>query len=140
MLLNGPSGAEEYVKPEELWKIINDGSVPIRDKAILAVLLYMGLDESTLATQFNYYAYPQLVKALGERFEDWDAQRGPVRINLVRPKTMTKFYNFLPRRGLELLKDWLNVRREVTGSVIGIRREADGEVSDPIFLSSKGLP
>ena len=140
MILNGPSGAEEYVKPEEIWKIINDGGVPVRDKAILAVLLYMGLDESTLTTQFNYYAYPQIVKALGEKFEDWGVERGPVRINLVRPKTMTKYYNFLPRRGLEFVRDWLNVRREATGSEVRIRREVEGEVSDPIFLSSKGFP
>jgi hypothetical protein len=82
------------VKPEEIWRIINDGSVPVRDKAILSVLLYMGLDESTLATQFNFYAYPQIAKALGERFDDWDVERGPVRINLVRPKMMTKYYTF----------------------------------------------
>jgi hypothetical protein len=32
------------------------------------------------------------------------------------------------------------VRREVTGSEIGVRRVTEGEVSDPIFLSSKGQP
>jgi hypothetical protein len=48
---------------------LNDGHLPVRDKSILAVLLYRGMDESTLTTQFNY-AYPQLVKALGERYDD----------------------------------------------------------------------
>ena len=46
------------MKPEEWWRMINDGHVPARDKAIMAALLYMGMDESTLATQFNVYAYP----------------------------------------------------------------------------------
>jgi len=140
MLLNAPGGGEDYVKPEEIWRIINDGRVPVRDKAILAVLLYMGMDESTLATQFNLYAFPQLTKALGERSEDWDVERGPVRINLLRPKTMTKYYNFLPPRGLQLLKDWLNVRRMETGTEIGVRRGDEGELSDPIFISSQGFP
>jgi hypothetical protein len=119
---------------------VNDGHVPARDKAILTVLLYMGMDESTLTTQFNFYAYPQLVRALGERHEDWDVERGPVRINLTRPKTMTKYYNFLPPKGLQFLKEWLNVRRQMTGSDIAIRREGGSEVSDPMFLSSKGRP
>ncbi|MBI3859777.1 MAG: tyrosine-type recombinase/integrase [Thaumarchaeota archaeon] len=140
MLLNTPSGSEDYVKPEEIWRIINDGRVPVRDKAIISVLLYMGLDESTLATQFNYYAYPQLVKALGESFADWEVSRAPIRINLIRPKTSTKYYNFLPQKGLQFLKDWLNVRKQIMGSDIKIRREAGGDVSDPIFISSKRRP
>ena len=65
MLLDTPSSGEMYVRPEEIWRIINDGHVPVRDKAIMAVLLYMGMDESTLTSQFNVYAYPQLVKELG---------------------------------------------------------------------------
>ncbi|MGD0319753.1 MAG: tyrosine-type recombinase/integrase [Nitrososphaerales archaeon] len=140
MLLDTPGTGEQYVKPEEIWRIVNDGHVPARDKAILAVLLYMGMDESTLTTQFNFYAYPQLAKALGDRHEEWDVERGPVRINLTRPKTETKYYNFLPPRGLQFLKEWLNVRQQITGSEVAIRREAGAEVSDPVFLSSKGQP
>lgn len=45
---------------------------------------------------------------------------------MVRPKTMTKYCNFPSRRGLEFVRDWLNVRREVAGPVIGISREAEG--------------
>ncbi len=140
MLLDTPGSGQQYVKPEEIWRIVNDGHVPVRDKAILTVLLYMGMDESTLTTQFNFYAYPQFVRALGERCEDWDVERGPVRINLTRPKTMTKYYNFLPPRGLQFLKEWLNVRQQITGSDIAIRREGGVEVSDPIFVSSRGQP
>ena len=136
MLLDTPSSGEMYVRPEEIWRIINDGHVPVRDKAIMAVLLYMGMDESTLTTQFNVYAYPQLVKELGGRPEEWDVERGPVRINLTRPKTMTRYYNFLPPKGLQYLKDWLNVRREIMGAEVAMR----GDVSDPIFVSSKRRP
>jgi len=141
MLLDTPGSVQQYVKPEEIWRIVNDGHVPVRDKSILTVLLYMGMDESTLTTQFNYYAYPQLVKALGERYDEWDVEaRGPVRINLTRPKTVTKYYNFLPPRGLLFLKSWLNLRRQLTGKEIAIRMEGGIEASDPIFLSSKLQP
>jgi hypothetical protein len=140
MLLDTPGSAQEYVKPDEIWRIVNDGHVPVRDKAILTLLLYMGMDESTLTTQFNFYAYPQLVKVLGERYDEWDVERGPVRINLTRPKTMTKYYNFLPPKGLLFLRDWLNIRRQITGREIAIRREGGAEASDAIFLTSKGQP
>jgi len=136
MLLDTPASGEMYVRPEEWWRIINDGHVPVRDKAIMAVLLYMGMDESTLATQFNVYAYAQLVKELGGDPDGWDVDRGPVRINLTRPKTMTRYYNFLPPKGIQYLKDWLNVRREMMGADVAIR----GEVSDPIFVSSMKQP
>jgi len=38
-------------------------------------------------------------KELGGRPENWDVERGPVRINLTKPKTTTKYYNFLPPKG-----------------------------------------
>jgi integrase len=136
MLTRSPHASEEYVKPEEIWRIISDGRVPVRDKAIIATLLFMGLDESTFVEQFNYYAYPQLVNALGEKPSNWDLNKAPIRINLVRSKNGYKYYNFLPRKCLELLKDWLNIRKSLAGSDIKIHSENGIESSDPIFVSA----
>ncbi|MDG6920952.1 MAG: hypothetical protein JRN59_05425 [Nitrososphaerota archaeon] len=137
MLIMAPSSAEEYIRPAEVWRMVGDGRVPVRDKAMMAVVLTMGLDESTFATQFNYYAYPQIVKMLGADRDAWDVKRAPVQVILLRPKTQNRFYGFLPAKALVLLRDWLNVRRDIMGSEVAIRNEGGVEVSDPLFVTSK---
>ncbi len=42
MLKTNPSSIEEYIKPAEIWRMINDRRVPIRDKAIISIVLCMG--------------------------------------------------------------------------------------------------
>ena len=42
MLLDTTGSVQQYVKPEEIWRIVNDGYVQVRDKSILTVLLYRG--------------------------------------------------------------------------------------------------
>ena len=140
MLIMAPSSTEEYIRPAEVWRMVADGRVPVRDKAMIAIVLTMGLDESTFVHQFNYYAYPQIVKALGSDWNAWDAKRAPVQVSLVRPKTQNRFYSFLPARALVLLRDWLNVRKETTGSEVALRNEGGVEVSDPLFVTTKGRP
>jgi integrase len=140
MLIMAPSSAEEYIRPAEVWRMVGDGRVPVRDKAIIAVVLAMGLDESTFVRQFNYHAYPQIVKALGPDRNAWDVKRAPVLVSLVRPKTQNRFYSFLPAKALVLLRDWLNVRRDIMGSEVTIRDEGGVEVSDPLFVTAKRRP
>lgn len=103
MLIMAPSSTEEYIRPTEVWRIVSDGRIPVREKAMIAIVLCLGLDESTFVHQFNYYAYPQIVKALGRDQNDWDTKRAPVQVSLVRPKTQGRFYNFLPAKALVLL-------------------------------------
>jgi len=38
---------QSFVKPDEIWRIIDDGHVPVRDKAIIATLLTLRADEIT---------------------------------------------------------------------------------------------
>jgi hypothetical protein len=140
MLVNLPSGANEYVRPGEIWKIVNDGHVAARAKAIIACLLCLGTDESTFAEHFNYFGYPQIVKALGRFPEEWDLKKAPVQINLIRSKTQYSHYSFLPAKALELLRDWLNVRRRTTGRDIQIFVQDNAERSDPIFVFTTGNP
>ncbi|MGH2640033.1 MAG: hypothetical protein ACRDF4_12255 [Rhabdochlamydiaceae bacterium] len=102
MLVNLPSGASEYVRPGEIWKIVNDGHVQVRDKALIACMLCLGTDESTFAEHFNYYGYPQLVKALGHYSQEWDLKKAPIQINLIRSKTQYSHYSFVPAKALEL--------------------------------------
>jgi site-specific recombinase XerD len=139
MLITTPSSTEEYIKPAEIWRIVSDGSVPTRDKAMIAIVLCLGLDESTFVHQFNYYAYPQLAKQLGRDQNSWDLSKAP-QISLVRMKTQTRFYNFLPKKALVLLRDWLNVRRDITGSEIQVRSENGVEISEPLFITSQRTP
>src|SRR5207245_4878011 len=47
MLLDTPSSGEMYVRPEEIWRIKNDGHAPVRDKTIMAILLTMGPTHTT---------------------------------------------------------------------------------------------
>ncbi len=140
MLLMNPDSSQEYIKPAEIWRVINDGKIPARDKAVLATVLSLGLDESTFVHQFNYRAYPQIVSQLGPDHNAWDMGKAPIRINLVRPKTQTKFYNFLPKKTLTLIHDWLNVREQIAGSPIKVRESEGTTVSDPIFISTHMNP
>ncbi len=90
--------------------------------------------------QFNLYGYPQIARALGKDPKEWEPGRAPIRINLVRLKTRTNFYSFLPKKCLELLKDWLTLRQDFTGAEIKIRNEDGTELSDPIFVTSYKKP
>ena len=140
MLIMNPDSSQEYIKPSEIWRVINDGKVAVRDKAVLATVLSMGLDESTFVHQFNYYAYPQIVQQLGGKPESWDMTRAPVQVNLVRLKTQTRFYNFLPKKTLILIRDWLNIRQQITGSEIKVRTSDGMAISDPLFVSTQRTP
>jgi hypothetical protein len=72
----------------------------------LLVMLQSGMDASTLAEVFNFYAYPQLVSFFGsEDFNSWDTFKCPVRIDLRRPKSDYRYYSFLDVDAIEAVKD-----------------------------------
>lgn len=87
-----------------------------REKAIFLVMLQGGIDRSTLAEYFNFYAWPQITKQLGsEDPENWDLSRLPIRINLTRVKTRVEHYTFISVDAVKALQQWLNVRKTLMG-------------------------
>lgn len=58
----------------------------------MSTLLTLGADESTVSDSFNYYGYPQVVRALGKDYANWDLSRAPIRMNLRRSKTQYNYY------------------------------------------------
>jgi hypothetical protein len=106
----------EYAK-----QVVSCKECSVRDRAIVVLNVQTGMDDSTLANVFNYVAYPQLVKHFGtEDWQSWSAERCPLRVDLVRPKSDYRYYTFLAEDRLECLKKWLNVRYSQTGKRIRI--------------------
>ncbi|HZW55159.1 MAG TPA: hypothetical protein VFF30_02630 [Nitrososphaerales archaeon] len=143
------------MSPEEAFDMLDAMKKAIastkspRDRAIMIIKLQGFMDSSTLCKVWNQVAYYQLAQHFGtENSAKWDPDKAPVQINLIRPKTSTsksamKFYNFIHRDGIVALKDWLAVRRNMTGRNIEIhtgRNEKNIPLSDPIFITSKGTP
>jgi len=110
---------QSFVKPDEVSRIIDGGHVPIRDKVIIATLLTLGADESTISESFNYFGYTQIVKALGRDYVNWDLSRAQIRLDLRRSKTKYN-YSFLPRNPPELIRSWLNLRKVLVGQDVRI--------------------
>jgi len=117
--------------------------VRVRDRSIILSMLQGGMDASTLAKSFNFLAYPQFVRHFrSEDWTQWDEGAVPVKVDLVRPKTDYQFFTFVDRDAVVALKEWLNVRRSLHGS-IRIKRQASPHVlatSDPIYVSDFGTP
>jgi len=117
--------------------------VRVRDRSIILSMLQGGMDASTLAKSFNFLAYPQLARHFkSEDWTQWDDGAVPVKVDLVRPKTDYQFFTFMDRDAVAALKEWLNVRKSLHGS-IRIRRQASPQVlatSDPIYLTDFGNP
>ena len=120
--------------------MINDGQTPMRDKAIMAIMCAMGLDESTFCEHFNYYGWPQIVKQLGPDPAAWDLSKCPIRIDFVRSKTQYAYYNFLPAKAVKLLRLWPPIRRSMTFSEIKIATKNGQQISDPLFLTTNRNP
>lgn len=87
-----------------------------REKAMFLVMLQGGIDRSTLAEYFNFYAWSQITKQLGsEDPENWDLSRLPIHVNLTRVKTRVEYYTFLSVDAVKALQQWLNVRKTLMG-------------------------
>jgi site-specific recombinase XerD len=116
----------------EEFKLLIDQAKP-REKAMFMCALQCALDRSTLCDVFNYEAYPQICRQLGsEDHTLWDVSRAPVKIDLVRPKTRTKYYNFLSVDALGALQQWLTLRETWTGEKM--------RMGEPLFISIRRTP
>lgn len=122
-------------------KVVNYTGISVRDRSIIMTNIQTGMDASTLAKVFNRVAFPQLVKHFqNENWQDWDATKTPVRIDLMRPKTDYFYYTFIDHDAVLCLKDWLNVRLSNFGR-IKIYQPLNPKqlpTSDPIYLADYG--
>jgi len=120
-------------------RVLSAGHLTVRDRAIVLVMLQSGMDASTVTEVFNYVGFPQLVTHFGtEEFLQWNTERCPVKVDLVRPKSDRRFYTFVDVDAVEALKDWLRVRYKY--SPIKIEPANPGELprSGQIFIDQYG--
>lgn len=131
-------GKESYMILEDVRKAVSHAKCNVRDRAIVITMVQSGMDDSTLAKIFNSVGYPQLSSHFGSTdWHQWDVEKCPVKIDLVRPKTGYRYYTFIDRDATSSLKDWLSVRYTETGSEIRVyeaKRQDELPKSDPIFI------
>lgn len=123
----------EYVKA-----VLEMGKLGVRDRAIILTMLQSGMDASTLAESFNFYAYPQIAEQLGPDPAKWDLSRCPVRIVLVRPKREYRYYTFLDIDAVEAIRDYFLRKRGIPKVLPALPGEMPR--SEPIFLNKHGEP
>jgi hypothetical protein len=115
----------------------------VRDRSVILSALQGGMDASTLAEVFNYYAFPQLAKHFGtEDWHEWDTSLCPARVDLIRPKSDYQFYTFQDVDAIEALKEWLNDRTAGFGpiKIYAPDDPSDLPTSDPIYVDRDGSP
>ena len=94
--LNGRKRDEFEVTDEpeldlvEFYTMMTTCNMDPMTRAVMLVLFQAGLDRSTLADRFNFYAYPQIAKFCGTAdYREWRLDRCPIPIQLRRVKTET---------------------------------------------------
>ena len=108
---------EQEISLSEFLEFLTVGKPSIMEKALFLCKFHRGLDVSTLVDGFNYEAWPQIVKWFGsEDHNNWDYDKCPVPIVLVRIKTEYKHTGFLERDAIDMLCKYLDYRKEKTGS------------------------
>jgi hypothetical protein len=131
--------AEEFLNMTR--KALNYAGV--RDRSVILSMLQGGMDASTLAEIFNYVAFPQLTKHFGtDDWREWDTNRCPARVDLVRPKSEYQFYTYSDVDAIEALKEWMNVRTTEFGltKIYQPDDPSDLPTSDPIYVDGDGSP
>ncbi len=121
--------SEQTLSLEDFMKILTVGRPSLLQKAVFLCKFHRGLDSSTLADRFNFEAWPQLVQYFGtEKYLNWDLQKCPVPIKLVRIKTSFQHVGFLDRDAIAAIQDYLEYRKRKTGK--------DMQEGEAIFLNT----
>lgn len=116
----------------ELYKMLTISKIDPMVRAVMLVKFQAGLDSSTLADRFNFYAYPQIAKFCGTlNHREWSLDKCPVPIKMVRVKTGVAFTTFIDRDALSAVKDYLAWREEKHGP---------HDPDDPLFVTTKDVP
>ncbi len=123
--------APELTRPE-LFKMLTVGKTDHLTRAVMLVKFQAGLDRSTLADRFNFYAYSQISKFCGtDNHREWSPDKCPIPIKIMRVKTDYVFTTFIDRDALSAIKDYLAWREEKHGP-----HDPDG----PIFFTTRNAP
>ena len=116
----------------EFYKMMTAGNMDPMTRAVMLVLFQAGLDRSTLADRFNFYAHSQIAKFCGTAdHRGWRLDRCPIPIQLRRVKTGVKFTTFIERDALDAIKKYLAWKEEHHGP------------HDPkcaMFITARGKP
>ena len=116
-------GIEEWenrdLKMSEFARMMSNGGMSIRDKALFLTKFHRGLDTSTLADRFNYTAFDQIAAHMGsDNPASWDLDKCPVPIVLTRVKTNFKHLGFLERDAVAANIEWIAERERLTGTAL----------------------
>lgn len=119
-------------------QVLSKAELDLRSRAIILTMLQSGMDASTLALSFNFYGYPQLVRALGEDPAKWDLSKCPIRIDVIRPKREFRYYTFIDIDAVNAIKDYITLKRGIPK----ILPAKPGEMpqSEPLFLNQYDEP
>ena len=123
-------------KPElelaDFYKMMTTSNVNLMVWAVMLVKFQAGLDSSTLADRFNFYAYRQIAKWCGtDDHNMWETDKCPIPIQLVRVKTVVKYTTFIDRDALNAIKTYLSWRE---------KRHGPRDPAGPMFLTTRNEP
>ena len=123
-------------KPElelaDFYKMMTANKVDLMVRAVMLVKFQAGLDSSTLADRFNFYAYQQIAKWCGtDDHKAWKKDKCPIPVHLVRVKTGIKYTTFIDRDALDAIKTYLSWREE---------RHGPRDPAGPMFLTTRNEP
>ena len=118
----------------EFVDLITLGGATITEKAVILCKLHRGLDSSTLAENFNFYAWEQMVEHFGtEDHQKWDIDtKCPVPIKLTRLKSDFSHIGFLEYDAVKAVQDYLDYRFAKIGEKM--------VAGKPLFLNKFGRP
>ena len=123
---------EPELEIADFYKMMTANKVDLMVRAVMLVKFQAGLDSSTLADRFNFYAYQQIAKWCGtDDHNMWETDKCPIPVQLVRVKTGIKYTTFIDRDALDAIKAYLSWREE---------RHGPRDPARPIFLTTRNEP
>ena len=123
---------EPELEIADFYKMMTANKVDLMVRAVMLVKFQVGLDSSTLADRFNFYAYQQIAKWCGANdHKAWEKDKCPIPVQLVRVKTGIKYTTFIDCDALDAIKTYLSWREE---------RHGPRDPAGPIFITTRNEP
>ena len=123
---------EPELEIADFYKMMTANKVDLMVRAVMLVKFQAGMDSSTLADRFNFYAYPQMAKWCGaDDHKTWEKDKCPIPVQLVRVKTGIKYTTFVDCDALDAIKAYLSWREE---------RHGPRDPAGPIFITTRNEP
>ena len=120
---------EPELEIADFYKMMTANKVDLMVRAVMLVKFQAGLDSSTLADRFNFYAYQQIAKWCGaDDHKAWEKDKCPIPVHLVRVKTGIKYTTFIDCDALDAIKTYLSWREE---------RHGQRDPAGPVFLTTR---